>query len=171
MTHWRKPKTTFHSKRKTMVNLQRTLVIIKPDGVQRGLIGEIIKRFEDRGLQLIAMNLKTISKDFAKKHYTAHTGKKFYNGLIEYIISSPVIAMVWEGNNAVEAVRQTIGATNPIEAAPGTIRHDLAIITSRNLIHASDSLDTAQKEISFWFDEKDIYPWSRIHEDWFTGLN
>ena len=154
-----------------MENIQRTLVIIKPDGVQRGLIGEIIKRFEDRGLQLIAMNLRRISKDFAEKHYKAHMGKRFYKGLIKYITSSPIVAMVWEGSNAVEGIRQTIGATNPIEAAPGTIRHDLAIITSRNLIHASDSLDTAQKEISFWFDDMEIYPWSRVHEDWFTGLN
>jgi len=154
-----------------MENFQRTLVLIKPDGLQRGLIGEIIKRFENRGLQLIALDLRIVSKEFAEKHYEAHVGKKFYIGLIKYITSSPIIAMVWEGGNAVEAIRQTIGSTNPIEAAPGTIRHDLAIITSRNLIHASDSLDTAKKEISLWFDEKDIYPWSRLHEDWFTGLN
>jgi len=154
-----------------MENLQRTLVLIKPDGVQRSLIGEIIKRFEDRGLQLIAMKLRIVTREFAEEHYAAHIGKKFYNGLIEYITSSPIIAMVWEGSNAVEAIRQTIGSTNPIEAAPGTIRHDLAIITSRNLVHASDSLETAKKEISLWFDEEDIYPWDRLHEDWFTGLN
>ena len=124
-----------------MENIQRTLVIIKPDGVQRGLIGEIIKRFEDRGLQLIAMNLRRISKDFAEKHYKTHMRKRFYKGLIKYITSSPIVAMVWEGSNAVESIRQTIGATNPIEAAPGTIRHDLAIITSRNLIHASELTD------------------------------
>jgi len=154
-----------------MDNLERTLVLIKPEGVQRGLIGEIIKRFEDRGLQLIAMDLQTVSKELAEKHYAAHIGKKFYKGLIKYITSSPLIAMVWEGINAVEAIRQTVGSTNPIEAAPGTIRHDLSIITSRNLVHASDSLDTAKKEISLWFDEEDIYPWDRLHEDWFTGLN
>jgi len=95
----------------------------------------------------------------------------YINGLIKYITSSPIIAMVWEGSNAVEAIRQTIGSTNPIEAAPGSIRHDLAIITSRNLVHASDSLDTAKKEISLWFDDNNIYPWGRLHEDWFTGLN
>jgi len=154
-----------------MENLQRTLVFIKPDGVQRGLIGEIIKRLEDRGLQLIAMEARIVSKEFAEEHYATHVGKNFYRGLIKYITSSPIIAMVWEGNNAVEAIRQTIGSTNPIEAAPGTIRHDLAIITSRNLIHASDSLETAKKEIFLWFDEDDIYPWGRLHEDWFTGLN
>ncbi len=154
-----------------MDNLERTLVLIKPDGIQRGLIGEIIKRFEDRGLQLIAMDLQIVSNELAEKHYAAHIGKKFYKGLIKYITSSPLIAMVWEGINAVEAIRQTVGSTNPIEAAPGTIRHDLSIITSRNLVHASDSLDTAKKEISLWFDEEDIYPWDRFHEDWFTGLN
>ena len=154
-----------------MENLQRTLVLIKPDGVQRGLIGEIIKRFETRGLQLIALDLRIVSKEFAEKHYSAHVGKKFYVGLIKYITSAPIIAMVWEGSNAVEAIRQTIGSTNPIEAAPGTIRHDLAIITSRNLIHASDSLSTAKKEISLWFEKEDIFTWGRLHEDWFTGLN
>jgi len=154
-----------------MENLQRTLVLIKPDGVQRGLIGEIIKRFETRGLQLIALDLRIVSKEFAENHYSTHVGKKFYAGLIKYITSAPIIAMVWEGSNAVEAIRQTIGSTNPIEAAPGTIRHDLAIITSRNLIHASDSLSTAKKEISLWFDKEDIFTWGRLHEDWFTGLN
>lgn len=154
-----------------MVNLQHTLVLIKPDGVQRGLIGEIIKRFENRGLQLIAMDLRIVSKDFAEKHYAAHKGKKFYEGLIKYITSSPIIAMVWEGSNAITAVRQTIGSTNPIEAAPGTIRHDLSIITSRNLIHASDSGETAEKEINLWFEKDKLFSWSRVHEDWFTGLN
>ena len=154
-----------------MENLQRTLVLIKPDGVQRGLIGEIINRFEVRGLQLVAMDLRIVSKDFAEKHYAAHIGKKFYQGLIKYITSSPIIAMVWEGSNAISAVRQTIGATNPIEAAPRTIRHDLAIITSRNLVHASDSEATAEKEIPLWFEDEDLCPWTRLHEDWYTGLN
>ena len=154
-----------------MVNLQRTLVLIKPDGVQRGLIGEIIKRFEKRGLQLIALDLRIVTQDFAEKHYAPHKGKIFYKGLIKYITSSPIIAMVWEGSNAISAVRQTIGSTNPIEAAPGTIRHDLSIITSRNLVHASDSLETAQKEIALWFKENKLFTWNRVHEDWFTGLN
>jgi len=154
-----------------MQNYQRTLVLIKPDAVQRGLIGEIIKRFENRGLQLIAMKLEIVEKSFAEKHYGAHVGKPFYKGLVKYITSSPLVAMVWEGSNAIQAVRQTVGATNPIEALPGTIRHDLSIITSRNLIHASDSVQTAEKEIAMWFDEDQIFPWSRLHEDWYTGLN
>ena len=154
-----------------MQNFQRTLVIIKPDAVQRGLIGEIIKRFESRGLQLIAMKLEIVDPSFAEKHYGAHIGKPFYNGLIKYITYSPIIEMVWEGSNAIEAIRQTVGATNPVEAMPGTIRHDLSIITSRNLVHASDSVETAEKEIALWFKEEEIFPWTRLHEDWYTGLN
>jgi nucleoside-diphosphate kinase len=154
-----------------MTNNQRTLVLIKPDGVQRGLAGEIIKRLENRGLMLIAIDFRQISKEFAETHYGMHKGKPFYNGLIKYITSSPLIAMVWEGTEAVQSVRQTVGATDPLEASPGTIRHDLAIITSRNLIHASDSPETAEREISMWFDENDIYPWVRVHEDWISGLN
>ena len=154
-----------------MTNNQRTLVLIKPDGVQRGLAGEIIKRLENRGLMLIAMDFRQINKEFAETHYGMHKGKPFYNGLIKYITSSPLIAMVWEGAEAVRSVRQTVGATDPLEASPGTIRHDLAIITSRNLIHASDSLETAEREISMWFDEDDLYPWVRVHEDWISGLN
>lgn len=154
-----------------MQNFQQSLVLIKPDGVQRGLIGKIIQRFEDRGLQLIAMDLRIVTKNFAEKHYAAHIGKSFYNGLIKYITSAPVIAMVWEGSNAIAAIRQTIGATDPIEAVPGTIRHDLSIITSRNLVHASDSPETAKKEIILWFEESAIFQWKRLHEDWYTGLN
>jgi len=154
-----------------MINSQRTLVLIKPDGVQRGLIGEIISRLEKRGLMLIAMDYRQISKEFAEKHYRMHNGKPFYKGLIKYITSSPLVAMVWEGTEAVSAVRQTVGATNPLEASPGTIRHDLAILTSRNLIHASDSVETAEMEIAMWFDNEDFYLWTRLHEDWISGLN
>ena len=154
-----------------MINSQRTLVLIKPDGVQRGLIGEIISRLEKRGLLIIAMNFRLISKEFAETHYGAHIGKPFYTGLVKYITSAPLVAMVWEGTEAINAVRQTVGATNPLEADPGTIRHDLALLTSRNLIHASDSIENAEKEISMWFGEDEIFTWSRIHEDWISGLN
>jgi len=154
-----------------MINKQHTLVLIKPDGVQRGLIGEIITRFEKRGLVLIAMDFRQISTAFAEKHYAVHKGKPFYKGLIKYITSSPLVAMVWEGTNAIQAVRQTVGATDPLEAFPGSIRHDLSIITSRNLIHASDSMETAEKEIKMWFNNENIFTWDRIHEDWFSGLN
>lgn len=154
-----------------MINCQRTLVLIKPDGVHRGLIGEIIKRFENRGLILVAMELRHVSKEFAEKHYAVHKGKPFYKGLVKYITASPLVAMVWEGSDAVAAVRQTVGATNPVEAAPGTIRHDLSILTSRNLIHASDSVETAEAEIKLWFNDEDIHPWEHDHEEWITGLN
>ena len=154
-----------------MINCQRTLVLIKPDGVHRGLIGEIISRLEKRGLKLVAMEFRHINKEFAETHYAAHKGKPFFNGLVKYITSAPLVAMVWEGSDAIKAVRQTVGATNPTEAAPGTIRHDLSILTSRNLIHASDSVESAEAEINLWFKQDNIHPWERDHEDWITGLN
>ena len=154
-----------------MINCQRTLVLVKPDGVHRGLIGEIIARLEKRGLKLVAMEFRHITKEFAEEHYAAHRGKPFFNGLVKYITAAPLVAMVWEGSNAIQAVRQTVGATNPLEAAPGTIRHDLSILTSRNLIHASDSVESAEAEIKHWFKEENIFPWERDHEEWITGLN
>ncbi len=154
-----------------MINSQRTLVLVKPDGVQRALIGEIISRLEKRGLMLIAMDFRQITKEFAEKHYYMHKGKPFYKGLIEYITASPLVAMIWEGTEAISAVRQTVGATNPLEADPGTIRHDFSLLTSRNLIHASDSVESAEREIELWFDPSTIYTWSRHHEDWISGLN
>jgi nucleoside-diphosphate kinase len=154
-----------------MINCQRTLVLVKPDGVHRGLIGDIIARLEKRGLKLVAMEFRHITKEFAEEHYAAHRGKPFFNGLVKYITAAPLVAMVWEGSDAIKAVRQTVGATNPLEAAPGTIRHDLSILTSRNLIHASDSVESADAEIKHWFKEENIFPWERDHEEWITGLN
>ncbi len=154
-----------------MINSQRTLVLIKPDGLQRGLIGEIIRRLENRGLMLIALDLRHVSTEFAETHYAVHKGKPFYNGLVKYLTSSPLVAMVWEGTEAIKAVRQTVGATNPLESAPGTIRHDLALLTSRNLIHASDSPETAEAEIKLWFKDEAIHTWERGHENWISGLN
>ena len=154
-----------------MINNQRTLVLIKPDGVQRALVGEIISRLENRGLILIGLKLQHVTKDFAESHYGAHLGKPFYNGLVRYIISSPIVAMVWEGTEAIKAVRQTVGATNPLEADPGTIRHDFALLTSRDLVHASDSAESAEQEINMWFRRDEIFTWTRIHEDWISGLN
>ncbi len=151
--------------------MERSLVLIKPDGVQRGLCGEIIKRLESRGLQLVACKFVQVSNTLAQEHYKVHVGKPFYGGLIKYITSSPVLAMVWEGPAAIAAIRQTMGATNPLEATPGTVRHDLAIATSRNLTHASDSVDTAKSEIALWFKEDELVSWERSHENWFTGKN
>jgi nucleoside-diphosphate kinase len=151
--------------------VERSLVLIKPDGIQRGLSGEIIKRLESRGLKLIGCKYLLVSEKLASEHYKAHFGKPYYAGLVRYITSSPLMAMVWEGPLAISAIRQTVGATNPIEAAPGTIRHDLALLTSRNLIHASDSVESADLEISIWFNDDEIFPWERKHEEWFTGKN
>ncbi len=149
----------------------RTLVIIKPDGVQRGLIGEIISRFEKRGLKLTAAKFIKITREFAERQYAIHKGKPFFEGLVNYMISTPVLAMIWEGEKAIEAVRQTIGATNPLESLPGTIRHDLSLLTSRNLVHASDSEKTADEEITLWFKESEIFSWDQSDIIWIFGKN
>jgi nucleoside-diphosphate kinase len=151
--------------------LERTLVLIKPDAVQRGLTGEIISRLERRGLLIIAAKFVQVDQKLAEKHYAAHIGKPFYNGLIKYICSSPMLAMVWQGENCISAIRQTMGATNPLEAEPGTIRHDLALITSRNLTHASDSSESAEKEITLWFKPSEMVSWNRDGESWISGKN
>jgi nucleoside-diphosphate kinase len=147
-------------------SLQRTLVLIKPDAVQRGLIGEITRRLEDRGLRLVAAKFVRVERELAERHYAVHRGKAFYDGLIRYITSAPVMAMVWEGPNAIVAVRQTMGSTRPLEAAPGTVRHDLALEVGRNLAHASDSEETAAEEVSLWFRPEEIITWSRDADRW-----
>ena len=151
--------------------MERTLVLVKPDGIQRGLSGEIIKRLENRGLKLIAAKLIQIDTPFAEKHYAVHKGKPFFEGLIRYITSGPVMAMVWEGPSAIAAVRQTMGATRPTEAAPGTIRHDFALEMGRNLTHASDSPENAEAEIALWFSPQEIFSWERSSEPWISGQN
>lgn len=151
--------------------MEQTLVLVKPDGVQRGLIGDIILRLERRGLKLVGAKLIQVSDKLARSHYEIHEGKPFYEGLINYITSSPVMAMVWEGPSAVSAVRQTMGSTDPLKAAPGTIRHDLALSISRNLTHASDSPENAVNEIALWFDPVEIVPWQLCTSDWLFGEN
>ena len=146
--------------------MERTLVLIKPDGVQRGLIGEIIARLERRGLKLIAAKFMNVTKDLAETHYAIHKGKPFYDGLVAYITSAPVMAMVWEGPYAVAAVRQTMGATRPLEAMPGTVRHDFALEVSRNITHASDSVENGIHEINLWFTPEEISPWVRNSDEW-----
>jgi nucleoside-diphosphate kinase len=148
------------------VILERTLVIIKPDGMHRGLLGDIIGRLERRGLRLVAMKFMAVSRDLAERHYAVHKGKPFYEGLVNYITSGPVVVMAWEGNKSIEAVRQTVGATNPTVAAPGTIRADLALEIGRNLIHASDGAETAAFELGLWFKPDDLVDWSREGERW-----
>lgn len=151
--------------------MERTFVLIKPDGVQRGLTGEVIKRLENRGLKLVAAKFLLVSEELAKKHYAVHEGKPFYPGLIKYITSSPLMAMVWEGPQAVAAVRQTMGATRPTEAAPGSIRHDYALEVGRNLTHASDSVENAQIEIAIWFNPEEVFSWDRATDAWIQGSN
>ncbi len=146
--------------------LERTLVLVKPDGVQRGLIGEIIRRLEMRGLRLVAAKFQQVDRDLAERHYAVHQGKPFYNGLIDYITSAPVMAMVWEGPGAIATVRQTMGATNPSNAEPGSIRHDFGLEIGRNLTHASDGSDTAKTEIELWFENADLVDWSRDVDRW-----
>jgi nucleoside-diphosphate kinase len=146
--------------------LERTLVLVKPDGVQRGLIGEVFSRLERRGLKLTAAKFMQVSQNLAETHYAIHKGKPFYEGLIRYITSAPVMAMVWEGPNAVAAVRQTMGATRPVDAAPGTIRHDFCLEVDRNLTHASDSVENGQKEIELWFKPDELVDWQRANDPW-----
>ena len=151
--------------------MERTLVLIKPDGVQRGLVGEITRRLEQRGLKLIAAKFLIVSQDLAAQHYAVHKGKPFYEGLLRYIISTPVMAMVWSGPNAVAAVRQTMGSTRPTEAAPGTVRHDFGLEIGRNLTHASDSPENAEAEIALWFKAGEIFEWNRVTDPWIFERN
>lgn len=146
--------------------MQRTLVIIKPDGVQRALVGKILARFEERGIQIVAMKLVQVDRGLAEKHYAVHKGKFFYEGLVNYITSSPVVVTVLEGHEAIGAVRTMVGATRPWEAAAGTIRGDYAMMGLRNLIHASDSPETAASEIALWFQPDEIHPYSREIDRW-----
>jgi len=146
--------------------LERTLVIIKPDAVQRGLIGEIITRFERRGLRLAGMKLIHIDESLAQRHYAIHQGKPFYEPLIRYITSSPVVVMVLEGNDAINIVRRTMGATKPAEAAPGTIRADFGLEIGRNLVHGSDGPETAAFEMPLFFTEDELLSYERDTDRW-----
>ena len=146
--------------------MERTLILIKPDAMQRGLAGEIITRFERRGLRMVAMRLLKVDKAMAKQHYGEHVGKPFFNGLVDYITSSPIIAAVFEGTNAVAAARQLMGSTRPTEAAPGTIRADFGLEVGRNLVHGSDSVASAKREIEIFFAGQRIQTWSRNVDPW-----
>ncbi len=148
--------------------MQRTLVLVKPDAVQRGLTGELITRLEQRGLKLVAMKMMRVSEELARRHYSALREKPFFPGLVDFITSSPIVAMVVEGENAVELVRNTMGVTDPVQAAPGTIRGDLATSIGQNLIHGSDSAESAQKEIDLFFDPSEILSYDREVDRWIT---
>lgn len=150
-----------------MPDVERTLIIVKPDGVQRALVGEILGRLERRGLKLAALRFMTVERSLAEEHYAEHQGKGFYDGLVSYIMSGPVVAGVFEGVGAIGAVRSTVGATNPAKAAPGTIRGDLSIEIARNLIHASDEQPgSAEREVKLWFGAGGQLDWTRDSDRW-----
>ena len=146
--------------------MQRTLIIVKPDAVQRGLIGGVLSRLEARGLKLVGLKLIAVDEALARRHYGVHEGKPFFAGLIQYITSSPVVVGVFEGPEAVTVVRSTVGATNPVAAAPGTIRGDWALEIGRNLIHASDSPETAAGEVALFFRPEELVSYERATDRW-----
>jgi nucleoside-diphosphate kinase len=148
---------------------ERTLVLLKPDSLQRGLAGAIISRLESHGLKLVAAKMLRMDEAMAHRHYEVHVGKGFFKGLVEFITSRPIVAMVWQGKGAVEQVRKAMGKTDPAEAAPGTIRGDWALDIERNLVHGSDSPETAKREISLFFSDAEIVDYSREVEPWVTG--
>lgn len=148
---------------------ERTFTLIKPDGVQRGFIGDILTRFERKGLKVVAMKMLVVSEDLAKSYYSEHIGKPFFEPLIGYITSGPSVAMVLEGDDAVKVARKMMGATNPKEADQGTIRGDFGLHVGRNIIHGSDSLSSAEREISLFFDKKEIIDFKKIDEEWLYG--
>jgi nucleoside-diphosphate kinase len=145
---------------------ERTLVLVKPDGVQRLLVGRILQRYEDRGLKIVGLKLVLIDRDLAERHYAIHSERPFFRGLVEFISSAPLVAAVLEGPNAVAVVRAVNGATRPHEAAPGTIRGDFALETAQNLVHASDSIDTAAQELALWFTPAELLDYERDVDRW-----
>jgi nucleoside-diphosphate kinase len=149
-----------------MAATDRTYIMIKPDGVQRGLVGDIIKRFEQRGYQLKALKLKQASEELLREHYKDLVDKKFFPSLLEYMLSGPVVCMVWQGENAVKMGRQMLGATNPQESLPGTIRGDFSVEVGRNICHGSDSDENAEREIGMWFDSDELTEWTSHSKDW-----
>lgn len=158
---------SYHQNHKEFnVIMERTLILIKPDGVQRGLIGEIITRFERRGLRLAGMKLIQVSDELARRHYAAHDGKAFFPGLIQFITSGPVVAMALEGKDAIAIARATMGATAPGKAAPGSIRADFGMDIGFNLVHGSDGAESAAQELALWFGEGEIVDYQRVIDAW-----
>jgi len=146
--------------------MERTFIAIKPDGVQRGLVGEIIRRFEAKGFQLVGLKLVQVTRELAEKHYAEHRERSFFPGLVEFITSGPVVAMVWEGKGVIAASRKAIGKTNPLDADLGTIRGDFGVDLGRNIIHGSDAPDTAEREIALWFAPHEIADWKPSTTPW-----
>ncbi|KAJ8639520.1 hypothetical protein MRB53_016214 [Persea americana] len=150
----------------SMEEVEETYIMVKPDGVQRGLVGEIISRFEKKGFLLKGLKLFQCPKDLAEEHYKDLKGKSFFPKLIDYITSGPVVCMAWEGVGVVASARKLIGATNPLQAEPGTIRGDLAVQTGRNVVHGSDSPDNGKREIDLWFKEGEVVQWTQAQAPW-----
>jgi nucleoside-diphosphate kinase len=148
-------------------SVERTLVIVKPDGVRRGLVGEIVARLERKGLKIVAAKSLRVAPELAQRHYAEHHGKPFYPALIQHITSGPILALAVEGRSAVSVVRLLIGATNPQQAAPGTVRGDLALGITPNLVHASDSLESAARELALYFTADEYLAYSRVGEEYF----
>ncbi|ADP32780.1 nucleoside-diphosphate kinase [Bacillus atrophaeus] len=146
--------------------MEKTFIMVKPDGVERQLVGEILSRFERKGLQLAGAKLMAVSEQMAENHYAEHKGKPFFGELVEFITSGPVFAMVWEGENVIEVTRQLIGKTNPQEALPGTIRGDFGMFVGKNIIHGSDSLESAEREINIFFKQEELVPYQKLMTNW-----
>lgn len=146
--------------------MERTFLAIKPDGVQRGLVGEIIHRFEAKGFTLVGLKFMQVSRELAEQHYDVHREKPFFAGLVDFITSGPVVAMVWEGDGVVGSARKMIGATNPLNAEPGTLRGDFGVDIGRNIIHGSDAIETAQREIALWFKQEELIGWKPSLSSW-----
>jgi nucleoside diphosphate kinase (EC 2.7.4.6) len=146
--------------------MEKTFIAIKPDGVQRRLVGEIIRRFESKGFNLVALKFMNVSRELAEEHYSVHRERPFFNSLVDFITSSPVVAMVWEGEGVVAGARKLIGATNPLSADLGTIRGDFGVSIGRNLIHGSDAIETAQREIALWFKPEELVSWHCTAQPW-----
>lgn len=146
--------------------MERSLILVKPDAVQRGLVGELLSRFERRGLQIIALKLVRVTQALAQEHYKEHVGKKFFGSLVDYITSCPIVAVVVQGPNAVEIARATIGATNPVAAAPGSIRGDFGVSIGRNLVHGSDSPASAEREVKIFFKDDELQTYARSADQW-----
>lgn len=146
--------------------MERTFIAIKPDGVQRAIVGEIIRRFETKGFTLVGLKLLQVSRELAEQHYDVHKERPFFAGLVDFITSGPVVAMVWEGDGVIASARKLIGATNPLTAEPGTIRGDFGVSIGRNLIHGSDAPETAAREIQLWFKEEELASWQPTITPW-----
>lgn len=146
--------------------MEKTFIMVKPDGVQRGLIGEIVSRFEKKGFQLVAAKFMNVSTELAEKHYAEHKEKPFFGELVDFITSGPVFAMVWQGNNIIATARQMMGKTNPADALPGTIRGDYGVNVSMNIIHGSDSKESAEREIALWFKEEELVSYEKTINRW-----